>query len=631
MAETSPQIELSQEQLSVIKGRLDQLDTSLNTRRRMDDIRLVALGGLVPLLCLGLVVIVAILVIPDLSAIQLKGVDDGDFMKLAVPIFTLAFGFVVGILGLKRFEQFDQEIARLRESLDRRALEERTMRAEEFRDFQARIQDGEAALLKKVATIEEQLVEELRSQRDEARQQRAELRNSLVKSQKEADERTGLFQQKLEQDSRLERADARKQQTDERADFRRDFEDRLEAIRNEVGVLAQNSLEKAVKEQKKDLRQLLDASREDADERIGLIQQKLEPYAWLEERRDDIESLTDVETVGVAHERFVELFFGGKKDLALRIAKRVCELNLPGSRVDYHNLAASLAQRNYDSQALEVVKIGLARFPQDTDLIADGIQHAFDSGDLETATEIVQKLQEVPEVLWNWRAYSFYANLLLAEGQIEEGKDVYRRFREAVPEEERAYSGLASHYRNTQQIGKAIAVLEEGLEACRWAPQCSSMLSDLLREIGEYEKAIAAADRGVEATAEEQPSAKQSFLIWHRALAKDALFHQLFHELPGDASESDTDSIAAHAEGAIDDYALTMEMEDVPRILQNRGKDRISILTMSVQKLDLSPERQSSLQRALDRFRSIQQSTKPQFPPELLQQLAAGLGGGSDD
>ena len=195
MAETSPQIELSQEQLSVIKGRLDQLDTSLNTRRRMDDIRLVALGGLVPLLCLGLVVIVAILVIPDLSAIQLKGVDDGDFMKLAVPIFTLAFGFVVGILGLKRFEQFDQEIARLRESLDRRALEERTMRAEEFRDFQARIQDGEAALLKKVATIEEQLVEELRSQRDEARQQRAELRNSLVKSQKEADERIGLFQQ----------------------------------------------------------------------------------------------------------------------------------------------------------------------------------------------------------------------------------------------------------------------------------------------------------------------------------------------------------------------------------------------------------------------------------------------------
>ena len=212
----------------------------------------------------------------------------------------------------------------------------------------------------------------------------------------------------------------------------------------------------------------------------------------------------------------------------------------------------------------------------------------------------------------------------MAEGRDEQALDVYRRFREVIPQDERGYSMEADYYRTTQKYEQAISVLREGLEACRWAPQSASMLSDILRAVGRYEEAIAAADRGIEATADEQPTTKQSFLVWHRALAKDALFHQRLHALQGSQDEETVEELGLLAESAIDDYSLSLQMFDVVRVMTIRAKDRAAILSMGVEPLALSQHRRQSIQASIQRFSSaLAPALSRGLPPEVLQQLAA--------
>jgi tetratricopeptide (TPR) repeat protein len=419
-----------------------------------------------------------------------------NIIAIVVPLSVLFLSFGLGFLGLKRLEQFDKEIDKLRSDL----------------------------------------VEQIRY--DEAKA------------------------------------------SDDAQRFKDDIRSVLETTAKTVTQLAEAAVRDANEGRQQEIQQRWERFTQETNDIVARVERSLEPYSWLQSRSDEVDYLTGIHTVGVAHDRVTDFFNDGKVDIAIRIAEHAAVQDLPGSPEDYHNLAVELARHDQHPLAVHVVNNGLKRFPKNIDLLADAISYNLGNGDAHQADEFYQQIRRISFDDWNWRAFTHSGDYLQAVGRFPEALELYKQFQSQMPDDERCYAAPAGYLVKMGRHREAIEMLEDAMNKCKRASQSGLLLSQAYMEIGEYRKAADAADRAIEANADAQPSTNQSATIWHRANALDAYLH---HELTKSDAELN-DELRHAAFECIVDYITAIKLRDTLEAYRRRGPERLEILNALLKK-----------------------------------------------
>ena len=210
------------------------------------------------------------------------------------------------------------------------------------------------------------------------------------------------------------------------------------------------------------------------------------------------------------------------------IFERIQKGEIKGDADDFHNIAVDYARHEQPDRASAICQTGLRTWPNSIDLNADALTYMLDSGDLNSSSKLAESLQNnCPDrSKWNWRGFSFLFDYYLKvqpsgyEEAIDTLIDDYKKY---LPYEEKAYICDAKRYINLGQTDQAINSLENALSRLN-APQSALFLTDLYFESAKYEDAIRTATLGIAYAAEPQPSIRTAYLLFIRALSKDALY-----------------------------------------------------------------------------------------------------------
>lgn len=364
----------------------------------------------------------------------------------------------------------------------------------------------------------------------------------------------------------------RKLLVSERKDFRDEINMRLTEIKGAVKTVSEKYVAKAIETRQEEVLEGFDEFQKETSARIREIEDKLEPYRWLESRSDEVDSLVGIDSIGMADGKVTKLFQDKKPDMAIRVTKHALDSKISGDPNDFHNLAAELGRQELYSLASRVVQRGLEYFPRNVDLLSDGIKYPSSDGDMDAADELTERLQAVPKEYWNWRAFVFLGDYLELTGRFDEAFTLYDEFKKQLPHEERAYSQHGGVFEGWGNYDKAIEIFEEGLRKTRKAPQTALHLAECYIEVGEYAKAIGAAERAIEGTADSQPSTRIAAIFWTRAMARDALIHA--------NRIADQAELVESIGSAIADYQAAMSMPDRHGTYMFRGPQRIQVLQL---------------------------------------------------
>ena len=150
----------------------------------------------------------------------------------------------------------------------------------------------------------------------------------------------------------------------ERENFRKEIDTRLKEIKDTIESVSEKYVAAAVGVRQEKIKRDIGELEKKTKARIKEIDEKLGPYRWLESRKDEVDSLVGIGSIGVAHSKMTELFRDKKPDMAIRVAKHALDSKISGDPDDFHNLAAELARQNLYSLASWVVLRGLEHFPQ---------------------------------------------------------------------------------------------------------------------------------------------------------------------------------------------------------------------------------------------------------------------------
>jgi tetratricopeptide (TPR) repeat protein len=381
-----------------------------------------------------------------------------------------------------------------------------------------------------------------------------------------ADIRSSLTSQILEE---------RKLSSQERDAFRKELEERIGELRQSIQALADRRATEAVESRAKGVEERLSRFTTEAQDIISQVEARLEPYKWLQEKRGELDYLVGVFTMGAAAERVAGFFSREKTDLAAGVAKYAIDEKLPGAASAYRTLAAELARHAQEPLAVQVVDLGLSRFPEDVDLLSEGIAYAGSVGDMARAEALYGLLGRVDHAKWNASAFTVAGDYLEAAGRVEEALALYGTFRQRIPDDQRGYTRAALLLRRAGKHDEAIQVLEAGAVACRRCAQTAFALLEMYLQRGEYERAILMANRASESTADEQASVDQAAITWNRAIAQDSLIHRM---LDGQKSRAPKAKLLGLARSAILDYTTSVKMMEALPAFKARADERQVVL-----------------------------------------------------
>jgi len=290
------------------------------------------------------------------------------------------------------------------------------------------------------------------------------------------------------------------------------------------------------------------------------------------------------------------------------VVDAVCHTDstISGDPDDYHNLATVLVSNNQLDMAVDVIKKGLAVFPQNTDLLADLIFYRAKAGhrgyeqlarsnnvDAAVGATMVASVSEeaaqqvsweekeltgIERTQWNWRAFTFYIDALNMRRhtpeQFKTTMVVVEDYLRCLPTEERAYY---AKYETLEAYGfhdAAVQTLITAEAKLSMTAQCSLRLASIHKMNGEYEAAIRSATRAIIGQAESQPSSNQAAAFAERAYARDAMLQMRI--LQGNKTATEC---AEDIQLAIDDYRLALGLGyHLPRQLERRTQMLIAML-----------------------------------------------------
>ena len=385
----------------------------------------------------------------------------------------------------------------------------------------------------------------------------------------------------------------RKLALDQYRDMTENVEAQFSDFRDGLEVIAQDVMERVISEKVMEIENKQETFLQQTNVAIETIAQDLEPFQWLKQYKDRPASLSlsGIQTINMAYERASELLSEGNPDAALAVANFAVQNSIPGDASHYFNFSTLLSQHDQAPAAADVVDIGLRHYPENVDLIAQGIHTNKSAGRHDRAEELLVLLEDIPKEHWPWRAFVFSGEFLIETGRINRGLFTYNEFREYIPGDERGYSLPGDYLSAKGRYEDALQILEQGSKRIRWSAQTNLTLSQIYIRAGKYEDAVVAASRALEANAESQPNVSQAGVLWIRATALDSLIHKELEPVFDTAGKSvDMDLILNYVRSCVSDYRLSMIMSDGTRRYVVRGNERIRILRGLVERMGVSTE-----------------------------------------
>lgn len=216
------------------------------------------------------------------------------------------------------------------------------------------------------------------------------------------------------------------------------------------------------------------------------------------------------------------------REVAGIIHTRILKNEILGDADDFHNIAVEFSRKNMPAISTSICQHGIEIWKDSIDLNADALNYAMDAGKTTEAAAIAKQLEiNCPDrSKWNWRGFKFLLNYYLTnrpEGFEKKASVLIQDFKRYLPHEEKAYTSDASRLVYAGKFTEAMNVLEEAVSKLN-APQCALTLADMYFERAKYEDAIRVATLGIAYSAEPQPGIRVPYLIFLRAMAKDALY-----------------------------------------------------------------------------------------------------------
>jgi tetratricopeptide (TPR) repeat protein len=387
----------------------------------------------------------------------------------------------------------------------------------------------------------------------------------------------------------------------ERSSVYSQMKDQIAQIEKNISALAETQVAQVVSAKKAEIQAQVIKFHNDTDATMARIEKNLAPFKWLESRKNEADTLIGIETVDVAEQRVSDFFNRGQIDLAMQVAKNAVDQKLRGSPDAFFNFSTELMQRSQFPLAVEVLRTAADSYPQNTDLLANGVQAALGAGMPEAANEFYQKLTKVPESRWTWRGFVFVGGYFEAMGRGDEALGIYERFRENIPDDERAYSLSGQYWQRLGQYRKAIEILQEGVDKLPRVAQSALLLAESYVAIGDYEKATVAATRAISSNAADQPTIDPAAPFWIRGVACDGLLHDSLLRIDNSGiakSElNDQSGIGNLAKRCVRDYeaAASMATGQLQAIYVKSGTERVAAIRVLLERSGASEEEIGSL------------------------------------
>lgn len=305
-------------------------------------------------------------------------------------------------------------------------------------------------------------------------------------------------------------------------------------------------------------------------------------------------------TISEAHTKLRILMMSGREGAAVRAIADAIEASeeISGTPSDFHNIIQDFFRAQDYRAAFKVVNVGLGLFPGDIDLLANAIHSAAGLSDFEACDRYEQTARELGTEYWNWRLYSFlidaYQTRIKAQsthdakrGYYETAHGIADEYLEAMPSDERAHNAKAELYMIANETVKAKAVLDHAIGAATTrdggsilAPSCCVTYLDILEPTDEANcrLIIKVARKGIQSTAQEQPSANIGYFLYREALALDALI-AMKDDGKGYSVEDDVKNALDCYECAYEllkDRSYAQTIRERYAVLRSRGKGDFS-------------------------------------------------------
>lgn len=304
------------------------------------------------------------------------------------------------------------------------------------------------------------------------------------------------------------------------------------------------------------------------DKSLGIIEDRINKYDKIIGSVEKLEEVSDaIGNIDEAHKYIASLFFDASTNTfdksqrtrsIIALVQRVIRGEIKGDSSDYHNLSSELANRNYYECAADVTKKGLELFGDNIDLLSDYTYYSHKAGRMDDVIEGLAKLEKIERNIWNWRAFTFYIDVLNDSEASQENRDktleCVNSYKRVLPDEERAYM---AEYETLKKYGELKAAEKALLSAeakLTMTAQCSLVLSEIYHMRGDYDKAISSATRAILGQTETQPSSNTGAAFANRGFSRDAKIHKAI--LDG----VDIETLYSEIRAAISDFKMAIQL-----------------------------------------------------------------------
>lgn len=355
----------------------------------------------------------------------------------------------------------------------------------------------------------------------------------------------------------------------------KNFDERQDRLAKELRIDLYSQVDNAVKlvqprlnetyqEWEKDLKEKLS----EYDKSFSLVAERIEKYDKIIGSVEKLEEISDtIGNVAEASKFTAELFSSAYPDttdrsqrtrILLALIERVKRGDIKGDSDDYHNFSAELARQNYYEFASDVAKKGLKIFSDNIDLLSDYIFYSHKAGHIDDVKTGINQLEKIERNIWNWRAFTFYIDVLNESEANNDNKEkalqCVEDYKRVLPDEERAYMAEYETFKKYGELESAERALVFAEENLAMTAQCSLTLSELYHMRGDYDKAIYSATRAILGQAETQPSSNTGSAFAHRGLAKDAKIHKCLID------SANINTQYSSIQSAINDYKMAIQL-----------------------------------------------------------------------
>ena len=387
-------------------------------------------------------------------------------------------------------------------------------------------------------------------------------------------------------------------------------QDRLaKELRNDLQVQVDNAIklvQPRLDETYQEWETALQARLSEYDKSFDLVMERINKYDKIIGSVENLEEISAaIGNVEEAHKFIAEQFANTSASTVersqrtrflLAIVDRVKCGDIKGDSSDYHNLASELANQNYFEFASDVTKTGLELFDDNIDLLSDFTYYSHKSGRTDDVKIGISRLEKIERNIWNWRAFTFYINVLNdGEATTENRNKVLQcvdDYKRVLPDEERAYMAEYETFKKYGELGSAENALVIAEENLAMTAQCSLALSQIYHMRGDYEKAIDSATRAILSQAETQPSSNTGAAFAYRGFSKDAKIHKSI--LEGISIDTQRNVI----QSAISDYKMALRFGYSFRNIEAR----IKILQELLPEQEQGKENYSDFEERIDKL-----------------------------